>query len=115
MMAELLPLFISLVLFLLSALPLHKAVRIVKRKSTYSKALLITFIAGVTVALLNAIIPYFLGLLSVFTLLIIYKRAYKLTWNKALFVWILQVLFVIISATIIEIILRIFFNIPSFF
>lgn len=99
---------ISLFLFVLSALPLKRALKIVKgRKVKFRKILVIIFVISLVASIINLVFNTWAGIVSFMALLFIYKRAFELKkWKDAFFVWLLQAIFIIISTILIQLVLN---------
>jgi len=106
---------VILVLFIFSAMPLHRAIKFFKGKTKFSKTLLITFISGIVISLISSYIQIYLGIITSIALIWIYKKAYKLKWFKAFLVWLLQIIFITISSIITGILLNLLLDISLFF
>lgn len=102
---------ITFVIFLISALPLQKAVKWIKKKRPkYLLALAVVFFSGIIVGIINLFFPIYIGLISTITLIYIYKRVFKIRkYRQAFYIWGLHFIFVLISSTITQIILNIIF------
>ncbi len=96
-MAELFTTLITLILvFLVSAFPLHLAVSLLGGRSSMLKAFLVAIFTGLALAVLSFLlagVPY-LGLILLLVLVWIYREMFRLKWIKAFLAWILQILFV---------------------
>jgi hypothetical protein len=97
---------ITLVIFVISALPLHRAVRWMKGKTTFLKTLGVMIIAGIVVGILTSILPFWSGLIAFVVLIWIYQKAFRLKWYRAFGVWLLHLIFVIVSSIILGLILE---------
>jgi hypothetical protein len=105
----------TLVLFVLSALPLHKAVRIMKGKTKFPKTMFIVIISGIVISLINSIISVWGGFVAFILLLWIYHKSFKLKWWKAFMVWTLHLAFVIVGSIIISMLFSLFTKVSAFF
>lgn len=106
---------IIITIFILSALPLHKAVKIFKGKTKFRKTVFVVIASGIIISIINSLFQI-LGSLVMFIFLIwIYRKAFKLKWHKAVMVWALHLAFVIMSSIIIELILNTFTKISIYF
>lgn len=94
--------------FVLSALPLHRAVKIMKGKTDFFKTLIVTFAAGVFIGTITGFFQVIGGLISFVLLIWIYHFSFKLKWHKAVMVWVLHLLFVVFSSIILDLILDAF-------
>jgi len=93
-------------LFILSAWPLHKAIKIVKGKSKFHKTILVIMISGLVIGVINLIFSAWASLIAFICLLWIYKRFFKLTYFKAFIVWALHLAFIITGAIIMNFVLN---------
>ena len=79
-----------LISFVLSAIPLHIAIKLLEGKSSLVKAI----IANIAVALLSFLIGIklanYAGLLSFVVLLFVYKIMFRIGWFRAAIAWLLQ-------------------------
>ncbi|MFP4402529.1 MAG: hypothetical protein ACLFPL_04850 [Candidatus Nanoarchaeia archaeon] len=90
---------VLLIILIISALPLHFAVKIMGGKTYLIKTILVMFLSSIIVVLVNLLLPY--GAILAFIVLIwIYREMFRLKWIKALLVWLLQLIFVTILLSI---------------
>lgn len=94
--------------FILSALPLHRAVRIVKGKTRFPKTLAVMVVAGLIVGVIGTLFEIWGGLLAFVVLIWIYHTTFRLPWYKAILVWALHLVFVVVSSLVIDLLLRVF-------
>lgn len=103
-MAEIISLLATLgiviLVFVISALPLHWSVKLLGGKSSILKAFLITLIAGFVLSLPKLIFDSWGGIIGLFLLIWIYREVFKLKWIKAFLAWILQLIFIFIFSLI---------------
>ncbi|MBS3088810.1 hypothetical protein J4402_03440 [Candidatus Pacearchaeota archaeon] len=97
---------VVLVIFVFSALPLHRAVRIFKPKTTYWKTFLVVLISGFFVSLINSFFTFWGGFVAFVFLIFVYSKAFGLKKRKAFLVWVLQLVFVVVSSLIFELAVR---------
>ncbi len=98
-MAEILTTIITLLLvFLVSAFPLHLAVSLLGGRSSMLKAFLVAILTGLAIAILSVVLSGvpFLTLILLFVLVWIYREMFRLKWIKAILAWIMQIIFVFI-------------------
>ncbi|MBU0907008.1 MAG: hypothetical protein KKD18_05050 [Nanoarchaeota archaeon] len=95
-----------LVVLILSALPLHKAVKIFKGKTTFLKTLFIMTISGLVISTIDLFVAFYSGLIAFVFLIWIYKKSFKLKWHKAIMVWALHLAFVLMSAIVLEYLIK---------
>ncbi len=93
--AVLIAFFILVVIFLISALPLYFAVKLLNGKTTLFKTAVITFISGIIVSVVNFFFKTWGALIAFVLLIWIYHDVFRLKWHKAFLVWILQLAFII--------------------
>lgn len=106
-------------LFILSALPLYKAVNFVKDtgrkgKVSFLEVLIVVLISGIVISLIFFYFTIYGGLISLIALLWIYKNFFRLSWPGSFAVWVIYIVFVIISAIIIEVISQAVFSVSVF-
>lgn len=106
---------IILILFTLSAMPLHRAVKFFKGKTKLRKTVLITFISGIMIGIITAIINISSNLLPLTILILIYKKSFRLTYWKSFLVLLLQIIFITIGSIIFKIIIQSISGISLFF
>ena len=95
-MAELLTiLIIGAVLFLLSALPLYLAVKVMAGHTTLIKTALISLVAGIILAIIKALFTTWGSMIAFIVLILIYKNSFGLGWIRALIAWLLQFVFIV--------------------
>lgn len=87
---------IIILIFIISSLPLYFAVKILRGKTSFLKAILITLITGIIVSAIEFTFKIWGGLIAFLILIFIYREAFRLKWWKAIFVWILQLIFIVL-------------------
>ncbi len=92
----LLNLFIFFLLLVISALPLHFAVMVMRGRTNLLKSTLVMVACAIIVVLLIALIPFGGGLLSLPILIFIYIKVFYLSWYRAILVWIIQMVFIML-------------------
>ena len=109
---------ISIIIFLgsliLSAMPIQKAVKYFKKKNKFIKTLLVVFISGIIISGAAILLDTFIILASIVLLIFIYKVSFKLNYKKAFFVWLLSIIFTIISSIILEFIIELITKVNLF-
>ena len=85
----------TVIVFFLSALPLHLAVKIFGGETNIFKTMIVMFLGGLLVAVVRSATGIFGGILSFIVLLWLYRVTFDLGWISAFLVWILQ--FVIVA------------------
>ncbi|NCC71132.1 hypothetical protein EOM09_06130 [bacterium] len=93
---------VIILIFILSALPLHISVRILGGRTNILKSFLVTFGAGIVAAFFAAILP-FGAIFALIILIWIYREMFRLKWFKAFIAWILQLLFIFLLGIILMI------------
>lgn len=95
-----------LVLFLIiiiSALPLHIAVKLMNGRTHLLKTILVMFITSLIITIISTLIPF--GAILAFIILIwLYREIFRLKWYKAFIVWLLQIIFISILVFIVSIV-----------
>ena len=87
---------IIILVFIISALPLHFSVKALNGKTTLMKTGLVTLISGVIVSVIELQFKIFGGILAFFLLIWIYHEMFRLKWWKAFVAWMLQLVFIMI-------------------
>jgi hypothetical protein len=75
--------------FIIAALPLHLAVKMLGGRSTILKVIVVQLLVGVVVALIHAFFS-FASLIAFLVLIWIYREMFRLKWFKAVLAWIIQ-------------------------
>ena len=88
-------LIILILLFIISAIPLYLAVKILGGKTNIVKTVFVMILAGIATAIISAIFP-FGGIIAFIVLIWIYHEMFRLKWLKALIAWFLQLVFMIL-------------------
>ncbi|MCA9485305.1 MAG: hypothetical protein KC506_00500 [Nanoarchaeota archaeon] len=96
------------IIFVLSALPLNRAVKIVKGHSTYPKTFFIMIISGLVLSVINFFLPNWGGLIGFIALIAIYKRYFDLKWHGALILWAVHLIITIISSLVLDFLISTF-------
>ena len=89
---SLMALFLTVVVWLVSSLPLYFALKLVGKK----KGLVTVALVNVAAAMASSIIASFFGfftgaLIGFITLLFVYKWLFKIGWARAFLAWLLQI------------------------
>lgn len=101
--------------FVLSAFPLHKAVKVFKGRTKFHKTLFVVAISSVVISLVNFIFAVWAGSIAFVFLIWIYRKAFRLKWYKAVMVWALHLAFIIMSSILIELAINAVSGISVFF
>ncbi|MBU0467329.1 MAG: hypothetical protein KJ600_04060 [Nanoarchaeota archaeon] len=112
---NLLSAIITIGIFVISAFPLHKAVKIFKGRAKFHKTLFVVITSSIVISLINAVFTGWAGASAFIFLIWIYRKAFRLKWYKAIMVWALHLAFIIASSIIIELILNTVSGISVFF
>lgn len=89
------PYFIySIIIFIVSAIPLNIAVRLLGGKSSFLKAILVNLIVGTAGYFISTKIKFFATILSFIVLLLIYKVMFRIGWLRALLAWVVQLVII---------------------
>lgn len=83
-------LLVVILIFLIAALPLHIAVKMMGGKTTLFRTAFISAIAGVVVYIVKSMLTEWGGLIAFIAMLFIYMTAFKIGFFKALVAWFLQ-------------------------
>jgi len=84
------------VIFLISALPLYFAVVLLGGKESWLKTAFISLISGLIVAVIELVFRTWGWLIAFVVLIWIYHEAFRLKWWKAVVVWFLQGVFIVL-------------------
>ena len=82
--------------FIISALPLYFAVKVMGGKTSLFKTIFINLISGLIVGAVKYVFKTWGALIAFIFLIWIYHESFRLKWFKAFFAWILQFVFVAI-------------------
>lgn len=89
----LISIFILFLIIVVSALPLHIAVKIMRGKTHLLKTIVVMFITSLIITVISTLVPF--GAILAFIILIwLYRELFKLKWYKAFIVWFLQLVFI---------------------
>jgi len=91
-------LLLLVVVFLITSIPLHLAVRFLGGKTSLLNTMFINVIAGVIVAAIQFYFKVWGGLIAFLILLWIYREAFHLKWWKAIVAWLLQFVIIVLFA-----------------
>jgi hypothetical protein len=91
--ALIISILVIILLFVISALPLYLAVKVLGGKTNIIKTILVMIVAGILTAIITAIFP-FGGIIAFILLIWIYHEMFRLKWIKALIAWVLQLIFI---------------------
>jgi hypothetical protein len=99
----------TFVSFILSALPLRRAAKILKIEVKFYFLLIIIFIEAIAIGILELFIDIFPGIIIHLASIYIYKKLLKIKFKKALLLWIVQTIVIIVSRIIFGILIDLFF------
>jgi hypothetical protein len=86
---------LTILIFLISAIPLNIAVKFLGGKTNLIKTALISLIAGIVVGFIQDKFRVYGSIIAFIILIWIYHESFRLKWLKAIIAWLLQ--FVIIA------------------
>ena len=86
---------ITVLIFVISALPLYFAVLLFGGKTSITKAVIINLISGIAVAIINFIFNTWGGAIAFVVLVWIYREAFRLKWWKSVLTWVLELVFIV--------------------
>ncbi|MCB9359339.1 hypothetical protein H6503_05380 [Candidatus Woesearchaeota archaeon] len=87
---------VSIIFYIISALPLHLAVKFLGGKTSVLKTALVVFVGGLVVAAVNGLLKFWAGVIAFILMIAVYALAFDLGWFKAFFAWLLQFVFLIL-------------------
>ena len=85
-----------IVVFVVSALPLYFAVKLLGGHTGLLHAAGATFLGGIVVALVNVLLTTFAGVVAFIALIFLYKVMFRMGWIRTLIAWALQFVFVVL-------------------
>ncbi|MBN1175864.1 hypothetical protein JXA48_04435 [Candidatus Woesearchaeota archaeon] len=83
-------------IFILSALPLYFAVKLFGGKTKLWKTIIINILAGLVVLIINALFPLIGGIVAFVIILFMYMYFFRIGFLRAVLVWLLEVVLVVI-------------------
>lgn len=95
-MASVISIILMVLIFLISAIPLHLAVRLLGGRTSIPWAALANLIAGITGAIAYVFIAKYAAIAAFVILLIVYKFMFSLGWTRAFLAWLLQGVIIIL-------------------
>lgn len=99
-MVEFIPILVTIVIFLLSSLPLHFAVKLLGGNTNLLKTALVALIAGIVVAVIQSFFSIWGGLIAFIILLFIYKGMFDVGWLRAFLIWLIQLAIIVLFRVI---------------
>ncbi|MDD5087037.1 MAG: hypothetical protein PHV16_04765 [Candidatus Nanoarchaeia archaeon] len=87
---------ILIIIFLISALPLYFAVKLLNGKTTLFKTAIVTLISGIIVSIINFLFRTWGALIAFIVLIWIYHEVFRLKWYKAALVWLIHLAFIVV-------------------
>ena len=89
-------LFLFLLLFLVSTLPLYFSVKLLGGKTGLIKTFLVVLLSGIILAIINSLFSTWGWVIAFIFLLWFYHELFRLKWWKCFVVWILQFVFLLL-------------------
>lgn len=89
-----------IIIWIISAIPLNLAVKLIGGKSSIIKVIFVNFLVAVASALLYQTFGLFAVIFSFLAMLLIYKIMFKIGWFRAFLAWILQFILVAIFVVV---------------
>lgn len=84
-----------LVIFIVSALPLHFSVKLFNGKTHLLKSVIVNLFVAILAIVISFLVPF--GSIVAFVLLIfIYRELFRISLLKSFFVWIMQFIFMVL-------------------
>jgi len=81
--------------FVVSAIPLHLAVRMLHGNTTFLKTVFVSLLVGVAAVGVRQFFQIWAGFIAFVLMLWIYHALFDLSWPRAFFAWILQAVIVV--------------------
>jgi len=103
-MASLISIFLYLIVFVISSIPLWLALKFMGGKGSIIKVVLVNVIVGIVMGVLLETFQRFGFLIAFIIVLYIYKEMFRLGWIRALLAWLLQGVVVIVLILILRLI-----------
>jgi hypothetical protein len=94
--AAIIAFIILIIIFLISALPLYFAVKLLNGKTTLFKTAVVTLISGIVVSIIKLIFETWGALIAFVILIWVYHEIFRLKWHKAVLVWLIHLAFIVI-------------------
>lgn len=88
--------FILVLTFIISSLPLYFTIKILNGKTTLGLTILIVFISGALVSVIDYFFKIWGGLIAFLVMVIIYHEVFRLKWWKSLIVWLVQFIIILL-------------------
>jgi len=89
-------LLIIFFVFLISALPLHLAVKFLGGRTTIIKTAFINILAAILVLVITSFFNVWGSIISFIAVAILYRESFKLKWWKAFLVWLFEGIFLVL-------------------
>jgi hypothetical protein len=83
-------LFITLAIFILSALPLYFSVKLLGGRASILKVIFVNLLVAIVAIAINILFNSWIGLITFILMLWIYKDFFRLGWIRAILAWLLQ-------------------------
>jgi hypothetical protein len=91
---DIVAILVLILIFLVAALPLHFAVRLLGGRTTWLKSAGVNLLVGIITSLVHEFFPLLGFIIGFVLMLIIYRLLFRLRWWKTIVVWLLQAVFV---------------------
>ncbi len=96
MLETIIGMLVILLIFIITALPLYFAVKFLRGKTNLWKTIAINLLAGILVVLVNLALPLFGGIIAFVLVLVLYRFFFRVSFLKAFFIWILELILIIL-------------------
>ena len=87
---------VIVIIFIISALPLHFAVKLLRGKTDLFKTIMVSIIAALIITALRQAFPIFGPVIAFLLLVWIYHELFRLKWWKAFLVWLVQLVIILL-------------------
>ena len=96
MVFPIITIIVTIIIFLLSSLPLHFAVKLWGGETNLLKTALVALIAGIIVSIIQLFFSVWGGLIAFIILLFIYRTMFDVGWIRSFLVWLMQLVFIVV-------------------
>lgn len=100
-MVEFISILVTVIIFILSSLPLYFAVKLLGGNTNLLKTALVALIAGIVVAVIESFFSIWGGLIAFMLLLFIYKGMFGIGWLRAFLVWVIQLVIIVLISVLV--------------
>jgi hypothetical protein len=94
---------ITLVIIIISALPLHLAVVFLNGRTSILRTFLVMLVVGVLSSVVISFLPFWGVFIAWILLIWIFHEMFRLKWVKAVIAWVLWLIFIIIMGWILSV------------